>query len=154
DTSRHSEDAAKQTELRNRAAARELLRLGADQRTVRAVADRLAAEPTSGSPAGRALFATEGRVPLEAELASAPGPVETTWSALPRLTPLLSLRSECPDILLVLIDRTGADLELCDEHGRHALAGAQGPQGREHGHRTVPGDRYEWHYQHRMEDSW
>ncbi|RAG86472.1 hypothetical protein DN069_06590 [Streptacidiphilus pinicola] len=154
DTSRSTEDAAKQTELRRRAAARELTRLGADRRSVDALVSTLQHEPTSGSPAGRALYATEGRVVLDLELTYAPAGVTTAWSALPRLAPLLSLRAEEPEVLLALIDRTGADLQVGNGHGRRPLAGAQGQQWRGRGHRSIPADRYEWHYQHRVEDSW
>ncbi|WP_042380511.1 baeRF2 domain-containing protein [Streptacidiphilus melanogenes] len=154
DTSRTTEDGAKQAELRIRAAARDLARLGADKRTVDALTRHLAGEPPSGTPAARAVYATDGKVVLDLPLACAPATALTAWSALPRLAPLLPLRADHPDVLLALIDRTGADLELCDGHGRRPLTSAQGPQWRDRGHRTVPSDRYEWHYQHRVEDTW
>ncbi|WP_042422805.1 baeRF2 domain-containing protein [Streptacidiphilus anmyonensis] len=157
DTSRATEDGAKQAELRLRAAVRELTRLGADRRTVDAIARQLGAESPSGSPPGRAVFAADGRVVLDLPLAASPAAAMATWAALPRLAPVLPLRAEYPDVLLARIDRTGADLELSDGRRRRRVGGAQGPQapqGRGRGHRSMPADRYEWHYQHRVEDTW
>jgi hypothetical protein len=154
DTSRTTEDAAKQAELRLRAASRELAGLGADRRTVDAVTRELAGEPASGTPAGRAVYAAGGEVVLDLPLACAPPMAETSWGPLPRLAPLVPLCSEPPEVLLARIDRTGADLELCDGRGRQPLGTTQGPQWRGRGHRSIPADRFEWHYRHRVEDTW
>ncbi|SEL16594.1 hypothetical protein [Streptacidiphilus jiangxiensis] len=154
DTSRATEDGAKQNELRRRAAVRALARLGADPRTVDAVDRWLAGEPASDAPPGRALYACDGKVVLDLPLACAPVGVATAWAALPRLAPLLSLASARPRALLARIDRTGADLELCDGQGRQPVGTAQGPQWRGRGHHSLPADRFEWHYQHRVEDGW
>ncbi|GAA2239820.1 MULTISPECIES: baeRF2 domain-containing protein [Kitasatospora] len=160
DTSRATEDAVKQQDLRRRAVARQLADQGADEPTRAAVDGTLAAAPVSGTPAGRALFATEGSVVLDVPLEAAPAMPEATWSALPHLAPLLTLRGEDTACLVALIDRTGADLELRDgranghSRARVRLGSAEGEQWQDRGHRSVPADRYGWHYEQRLQDTW
>ncbi|MGK4585669.1 hypothetical protein [Kitasatospora sp. HPMI-4] len=160
DTSRATEDAVKQQELRRRAVARQLADQGADEPTRTAVHDALAAGPVSGTPAGRALFATAGSVVLDVPLDAAPAMPEATWSAVPHLAPLLALRGEATACLVALIDRTGADLELRDgrvdgqARSRVGLGSVEGEQWQDRGHRSVPADRYGWHYEQRVQDTW
>lgn len=55
---------------------------------------------------------------------------------------------------MAYIDRTGADLELRDAHHRETLGHANGKEWRGRGHRSIPADRYEWHYRNKVENSW
>ncbi|MFF9867709.1 hypothetical protein ACF1G0_20165 [Streptomyces sp. NPDC013953] len=153
DTSRSTEDAAKVQELRDRSAASQLIEAGADAYTVRAVMDRLAREPVSGSPPGRALFATGAEVVLDVPLAVAPPSIEATWSILPHIAPLADLRGDRPRCLVAYIDRTGADFELRDGHRREPLGQTRGREWQGRGHRSLPEDRYEWHYRNKVENS-
>ncbi|MGW4895973.1 baeRF2 domain-containing protein, partial [Kitasatospora sp. NPDC004240] len=153
-TSRSTEDAAAQQDLRDRAAARALAAQGAPAATGTAVLDRLRAEPVSHAPAGRALFATDGEVVLDLPLTGAPTTVETHWTPLPHTAPLLALRDEEPHCLVAYIDRTGADLELRTPYERIPVGQAEGRGWQGRGHRSIPADRYEWHYQHRVENGW
>ncbi|OMI36009.1 Vms1/Ankzf1 family peptidyl-tRNA hydrolase, partial [Streptomyces sparsogenes] len=154
DTSRATEDAPRRRRLRERFVSDQLARQGADAATRDALVERLAREPTGRPSAGRALFAADGEVVLDLPLAASPPDVVTSWSMLPRVAPLASLRGECPPCLVARVDRSGADLELLDDAGPRPAGRARGgpPQGR--GHRSVPADRHEWHYRNRVENTW
>lgn len=154
DTTRATEDAHKQQKLRERSVASQLIDAGADPYTCRAVAERLAHEPASGAPPGRALFAAGAEIVLDIPLRTPPVRIEATWSLLPHIAPLPGLLGEEPACLVAYIDRTGADLELRDAQRSRALATAQGKEWRGRGHRSIPTDRYEWHYRNKVENSW
>ncbi|MET9438931.1 hypothetical protein [Streptomyces sp. NPDC006551] len=154
ETTRTTEDAAKLQQLRNRSVAGRLVDEGAAPATVRAVMDRLAREPVSGTPPGRALFATGDEVVLDLALAQAPPTEDVTWSTLPHVAPLVVLRGEELTCLVAYIDRTGADLELRQAHRRESVGQAQGKEWRGRGHRSIPADRYEWHYRNKVEKTW
>ncbi|MER7541054.1 hypothetical protein ABTX77_40860 [Streptomyces sp. NPDC097704] len=155
ETRRDTEDAAQMQKLRDRAVARQLVEEGADPATVGAVAERLRTEPASGAPPGRALFATAGEIVLDLPLTTAPPAVEATWSSLPHIAPLLYLRSDQPACHVALIDRTGADLETRGPLGGTEDAGrTEGKQWQGRGHRSIPADRYEWHYNNKLENAW
>ncbi|MFI8401326.1 hypothetical protein ACIGG5_13935 [Streptomyces sp. NPDC085463] len=154
ETDRSTEDAARIQRLRNRSVAARLVDEGADPATIRAVAERLGAEPVSGSPPGRALFATAGEVVLDVPLTATPPSAGAVWTHLPHIAPLVLLRSDAPACRVALIDREGADLELRDSHGTRNLGEARGKRWQGRGHRSVPQDRYEWHYGNKVEDAW
>jgi hypothetical protein len=154
DTSRTTEDGAKQYEVRRRHVGARLSDLAVDPRTRDAVLDRLAAEPISGSPPGRALFAQGGEVVLDVPLAVTPILIETYWAPLPRTTPLLALLGDEPPCLVAYIDRTGADLERVDSREREPTGQAQGVGWQPRNHRSVPADRYEWHYRNKLHNQW
>ncbi|ARF58784.1 hypothetical protein [Streptomyces gilvosporeus] len=153
DTTRATEDALTQQKLRQRSVASQLIDAGADPYTCRAVAERLAQEPVSGAPPGRALFAAGAEVVLDLPLRVPPVGTEATWSLLPHIAPLPGLIGEEPTCLVAYIDHTGADLELRDAQRSRTVATAHGKEGRGRGHRSVPGDRYEWHYRNKVENS-
>jgi hypothetical protein len=154
DTSRTTEDAAQRQQLLRRSAAGQLIDQGADGRTCSAVVDHLAHEPVSGAPPGRALFATEGEVALDLPLGRSPTDVETSWSVLPHVAPLIGYCSDRPRCMVAYIDRTGADFELRDAHRRETAGHAEGYQWQGRGHRSIPTDRYEWHYRNKVENTW
>ncbi|MFE3324374.1 hypothetical protein [Streptomyces sp. NPDC059176] len=154
DTSRATEDAAKRQELRERSVASQLIEAGADGYTTRAVMDRLAQEPVSGAPPGRALFAAGAEVLLDIPLAVGPAASEATWSVLPHIAPLAELRGDAPPCMVAYIDRSGADLELRDGTHRRSLGQANGREWQGRGHRSVPEDRQEWHYRNKVENGW
>ncbi|MGP3981604.1 baeRF2 domain-containing protein [Streptomyces sp. KR80] len=154
DTSRATEDAARQQKLRERSVASQLVDRGADARTTRSLMDRLANEPVSGAPPGRALFAAGAEVVLDLPLAMTPPTNEATWSTLPHIAPLTGLRGDQPPCLVAYIDRTGADMELRAAGGREHLGQVDGKEWRGRGHRSIPADRQEWHYRNRVENGW
>ncbi|TJZ57121.1 hypothetical protein FCH28_06560 [Streptomyces piniterrae] len=154
DTTRATEDAQRQQKLRERSVASQLIDGGADPYTCRAVADRLAHEPTSGAPPGRAVFAAGAEVVLDIPLSVPPVRTEATWSLLPHIAPLPWLIGEEPACLVAYIDRTGADIELREAQRSKAVATANGKEWRGRGHRSIPADRYEWHYRNKVENTW
>ncbi|MEU9118806.1 hypothetical protein AB0C96_02920 [Streptomyces sp. NPDC048506] len=153
DTTRATEDAQKQQKLRERAVATQLIDAGADAYTCRAVMDRLAHEPVSGAPPGRAVFAAGAEVVLDVPLGVPPVGIEATWSLLPHIAPLPGLVGEEPACLVAYIDRTGADVELRDAQRSRMLVTADGKELPGRGHRAVPADRHEWHYRNKVENT-
>ncbi|MCF6524586.1 hypothetical protein [Streptomyces sp. JJ36] len=154
DTTRATQDAAKQQELRNRSVLAQLDEAGADPYTREALAKRLDAEPVSGAPPGRALFAAGAEVVLDLPLTSVPPASEATWRTLPHIAPLAGLYADDPPCLVARIDTTGADLELFGAQGREPLGSVEGTEWRARGHRSIPADRYEWHYRNKVEQGW
>ncbi|WP_137991554.1 hypothetical protein [Streptomyces vilmorinianum] len=154
ETTRATEDAAKIQKLRERSIATQLIDAGADGYTTKAVMARLAHEPVAGTPPGRALFAAGAEVVLDVPLAVPPPAGEATWSVLPHVAPLAALRGDAPACLVAYIDRTGADLELRDGQSRASMGQAQGKEWQGRGHRSIPADRYEWHYRNKVENTW
>ncbi|KPC62824.1 hypothetical protein [Streptomyces chattanoogensis] len=154
DTTRATEDAAKQQKLRERSVASQLIDAGADPYTCRAVMDRLAHEPASGAPPGRAVFAAGAEVVLDVPLSAPPVSSEATWSYLPHIAPLPGLLGDEPPCLVAYIDRTGADMELRDAQRSRTVATADGKEWQGRGHRSIPTDRYEWHYRNKVENTW
>ncbi|MGP3952427.1 baeRF2 domain-containing protein [Streptomyces sp. 7N604] len=152
DTTRATEDAPAQQRLRERAIAGQLIDTGADAYTTRAVMKRLADEPVAGSPPGRALFAAGAEVVLDIPLARSPIVGEATWSTLPHIAPLPGLVDDLPPCLVAYVDRTGADLEFRDAYRREPVGRAEGREWRNH--RSLPEDRYEWHYRNKTENIW
>ncbi|MFJ6378577.1 hypothetical protein ACIQI7_01020 [Kitasatospora sp. NPDC092039] len=155
DTSRATEDAARRRALIDRAAVQRLADAGADGPTCAAVREHLAGMPAAGSPPGRALFAADGEVVLDVPLADSPPDVAATWAPLPHTGPLLGLLDDAvPACLVAAVDRTGADLRRYELGRGEPLGTVEGPQWQGRGHRAPPADRYEWHYRHRVEDTW
>ncbi|WP_377270511.1 hypothetical protein [Peterkaempfera sp. SMS 1(5)a] len=149
DTSRATADAVKLQQLRERSVADRLVEQGVDTATRAAVLDRLAHEPVSRAPAGRAIFAAGGEVVLDLSLDVSPSVVDASWSVLPHVAPLMELLADDPLCLVAYVDRAGADLELRAPHGwepREQVARTERPESQDRGHRTVPDDRGEWHY--------
>lgn len=154
DTSRIDESSRQRRKLQAKSACEELVDLGADVATARAVFEALAAWPRPAGEAGRAVFAAHGEVVLDPPLTARPSlPSQVFWSTLPRLGPLLDLMAQEPLCLIAYIDRTGADLEL-----RSPVAAV--PVGQVQGSRTWPlhrssvGEWSERHFNVSVENAW
>ncbi|MER0241650.1 Vms1/Ankzf1 family peptidyl-tRNA hydrolase [Streptomyces sp. HSW2009] len=162
DASYTTQDAAKRQELTARAAAQELADLGAPAATCEAVHTALAGPvgdgpigrpKASGKRAGRAVFAAGGEVVMDVPLPGPPAaPLTTTWSTLPRLTPLVRAVGDSPTCLVAYVDRVGADFELHDDAGEREqgqVSGADWPV-----HKTASADWSERHFQTAVENTW
>ena len=135
--------------VRWHALATALLDDGAPPKLVDAVGSAVLTEPPG--PAVLAVFAHDAglslfRVPLleEADSADA-GP-------LPRVLPLLAWLQEHPAHVVVVTDRTGADIEAVALGGRSRAWSVTGPD--DEIERNAPGGWAQGRYQNRAEDSW
>ncbi|MBT2366066.1 hypothetical protein J7E88_12295 [Streptomyces sp. ISL-10] len=153
DTGWTDESAAARRELQARDICDELAALGCDEATGAAVYEALTARPDGAEDAGRAVYAAGGEVVLDQPLsARPPAPMDVTWSALPRVAPLLDLAAQDPVCVVACIDRLGADLEVRTPLGGRD-AGTVG--GREYPvHLTGRADRSARHFRQSVENTW
>ncbi|HEY5178941.1 MAG TPA: Vms1/Ankzf1 family peptidyl-tRNA hydrolase [Dermatophilaceae bacterium] len=140
-------------DLRSRHAVENLLRQGASEQAAAAIAARIAAAPPA--PAMLAAFAaTDGTVLYEQVLADTELPDEAGCQSPPPVTGLLAWEQSSPPYLLVVTDRTGADITAAAGAGQPeqtwTVVGPDDEIERKHG----PGGWSQPSYQHRVEDSW
>ncbi|AXB42046.1 hypothetical protein [Amycolatopsis albispora] len=116
--SHDTEDAAKQLELKRRDIREQLAGKGAGDDTIEAVdrAIRDGRPPVGRS--GRAVLAARDQVLVDEGLAEPPGATEVRFSELPYLLPLVAHSAIGTPYLVVIADRTGADLTAVDAKGR------------------------------------
>jgi len=144
---------ADERDLRSRSAVKELLRQGAPEQAAAAIAARIAAAPPT--PGILAAFAApDGAMLYEQVLPDAELPDEAGWQSPPPVTGLLAWEQDHPPYLLVVTDRTGADITACAGSGQPeqtwTVVGPDDEIERKHG----PGGWSQPSYQHRVEDSW
>jgi hypothetical protein len=111
DASADTQDARRQRELRWRAVDEALANAGTDRPTREALGEAYQVHQGSGRH-GLALFATAGRLLLEAPLPEPPAQPEVYWTFVPAVSPLVTALGEQVHWLRVLVDRTGADIEV------------------------------------------
>ena len=157
DVTHTTENAAAELDLRVRAIAGQLAEQGAPEAVVETVRTRLL-EGNDGGEAGTlrgraVVVAADGSVVLDQALVAAPLREVAEWSPQPHLTPILrQLPGRVPHIV-VLADRTGADITV------------MGGPGQAHEEETVQGDTFQIHkfpgggwahhrYQHNVENNW
>jgi hypothetical protein len=145
------ENAAQRAETRWRSARRDL----AEQGTPEAVLEQIDAIVPDAHREGECLAVIgDAEELLHVEHGTAIGPYdEARWGALPHLVPIVGWRQSSPPYVVVLIDRTGADLfgfarELPDAIHREVEG--------EHDEirKVAPGGWSQRRYQERAEDSW
>ncbi|HZW43396.1 MAG TPA: Vms1/Ankzf1 family peptidyl-tRNA hydrolase [Dermatophilaceae bacterium] len=144
---------ADERDLRSRGTVQDLLRQGAPEQAAAAIAARIAAAPST--PGILAAFvATDGTVLYEQVLAGAELPHEAGWQSPPTVTGLLAWEQDHPPYVLVVTDRTGADITAAAGAGQPeqtwTVVGPDDEIERKHG----PGGWSQPSYQHRIEDSW
>ena len=154
DATRSTENGAREVELRW-ADVRSELAAGAtdvDEATQAAIGEAILADRTSG-PHGLLVVAAGGRVWLAAPLRETPARSTATVAPLPRLMPYLADRALGLPHLVVVADRTGADILVVDSGGRTAHDTVEGST--EYPlHRTATADWSERHFQLRVENTW
>lgn len=117
DSTQPAEDAAKERDLRWRAARETLLSRGADQATVAAIEDAIhSAAPVQGR-AGRFLVAAHGDVLVDESLPVPPAAAVARVSPLPYLLPLAELSQRGVPYVVVVVDQIGADIRVMDAEG-------------------------------------
>lgn len=129
DESHDTEDAAKQLRLRLKEIEAELDEQGADRPTMEAIIRTIRDSKPPVGPAGRSVIAAHGRILLDRRLAAPPPAQVARYSALPYLLPVFSHAVEEPDHVVVLVDRTGADITV---HHADGSVETETAHGREH----------------------
>jgi Bacterial archaeo-eukaryotic release factor family 2 len=100
-----------------------------------------------------AAFASTGGQPLLLRLPGLGQPDFASYAGPAHVLPVLAWLQQRPPYVLVVTDRTGADIAACADGGqpRHAWP-VQGPD--DEIERNAPGGPAQLRYQHRAEDSW
>ncbi len=144
-------DSAEDLDLRWRALVARLAEQHADEATVAAVTGRLAA--TGPAPSELAVFAAPGRILLEQPIPGGARFDRAGFAAPAALLPLLDWWQRHPAYLVVITDRTGADVVAVPQGTTHgAVKTVIGPD--DEIERNAPGGWAQARYQRRAEDSW
>lgn len=152
DASRDSEKAPHELTLRWRSVRGELAAKGADEPTLTALEAALLERVDAPGRHGRILVGTEGSVVLDRPLPQPPATPVADWAPLPDVMPYVAAMSTEVPRVVVVADRTGADLDIVPGSG--VL------------HETIEGDdqhpihktrRNQWnerHFQNRVDNAW
>ena len=136
--------------VRWHALAAALLDQGAPEAVVAGLGEAVQAEPPG--PAVLAAFAAEERPATVFRVPRLDEPDGAGFGALPRVLPLLDWLQHHPPHVVVVTDRTGADIEAVAVGGRSRSSSVVGPD--DEIERNAPGGWAQGRYQHRAEDSW
>lgn len=151
DTTRGTANAAAQIDLRWRGLRGELAAEGADEETLAAIDGVVGADGARGD--GQVVVAAQGRVLLDSALAQAPRREGAAWSALPNVMPLVAQTSDVVPYVLVVADRTGADVTAFGSHGEELSTEVEGTGG-PHLTKVNPGGWSQKRFQQRAENLW
>ncbi|GAA0239360.1 Vms1/Ankzf1 family peptidyl-tRNA hydrolase [Cryptosporangium japonicum] len=154
DASHNTPDAERRVDLSWRDARRDLASQGADEATLTALDKAVeTAEPAVG-PAGRVLVAAHGETLLDRSLPGPPLRIEARWSPLPHVMPLLAQYPDPLPYLVVVADRSGADVSAWAGPGEQLFADSVvGPD--QYPLHKVPGGGWSaLRYQHAVEVAW
>jgi len=154
DATRSTENGEREVQLRWDDVRSEIARgaTDVDEATASAIGEAILADRTPG-PHGLLVVAAGGRVHLAAPLQNAPARSTGSLTPLPRLMPYLADRALGVPHLVVVADRTGADLLLVRAGGQSERDTVEGSN--EYPlHRTSTADWSERHFQLRVENNW
>ncbi|WP_152546865.1 baeRF2 domain-containing protein [Amycolatopsis orientalis] len=148
DSSHDTEDAAAQLDLRWRAIRNRLAEEGAQEPTLTALDAAIGRTPPPRGKAGRVLVASGDEVVLDERLPEPPPREIARVAPQPYLVPLLELAPPTLPHVVVVADKTGADLLAVGEHGveEHTVQGEEHPV-----HKVRGGGSAYWNIQHRVE---
>ncbi|MBF6327816.1 Vms1/Ankzf1 family peptidyl-tRNA hydrolase [Nocardia transvalensis] len=124
DSIQNTEDAQHQQRLRRRAIRGELTERGAPAALLEAVDDALTTAPPGR--AGQAVIAGRDEVLVAEALPTPPPQPVVRLSPLPYLLPLLQLREPTTPYVLVIADRSGADIRGVDARGHRLVQTVRG----------------------------
>lgn len=144
-------DTGREIGLRWRTLRERLEHQGASDAALHPIDERVAA----ANPVDRLLvaFAGSGRLLYAAELPFCDLPDAAAYGPLPHVLPLLRWAQQWVPHLVVVVDRTGADVAAFAGQGRLVSDGTvTGPD--DEIERNAPGGWAQGRYQHRAEDSW
>ncbi|MFL6164327.1 MAG: Vms1/Ankzf1 family peptidyl-tRNA hydrolase [Jatrophihabitantaceae bacterium] len=157
DGSRTTEQGQREVDLRWRALRTELEQAGAGQ-TLAVLDDAVNSDLSTGGRHGHLVVAAADEVLLD-EITEEPPPRDyARWAPLPHLMPFLARRSEVVPHVVVLADRTGANLYVNPGHLPSKLEQAT-PESLTGGgqppiHKTGRDTWAERHFQNRVDNSW
>ena len=112
DASRTTENANDEIELRWRGLRRDLEAVGADDATLDALGEVALGAPDVPGRHGRVLVAAEGEVLLDRPLQEPPEQSFATWDELPDVLPYIADNNTDLVHVVVVTDRTGADIDV------------------------------------------
>ena len=147
------EDAAPRLELRWKNARRDLEEAGADEATLAAIDDVIDGGQAHRGGDGLAVIAAGDRVVFRRHLPVKPSADVARVAPLPVLGPLLSLDQVLVPHVVVLADRTGADLFSMDEQAVLGIEQVQGAE-KDEVQKASPGGWSQRRYQQRAENTW
>jgi hypothetical protein len=153
-----TENAAHEVELRWQAVRDQLAKDGADEAVLDAMAQAVATQHDHPGPRGQVLVGANGRLLLERILPEPPAQERARWAPLPDLLPYLAGTHPPIPHIVVIADRTGADVVSVDAQaaalgetsGTESVAGSQ----RYPVHMTSRDDWSERHHQNRVHNTW
>ena len=150
DVSQDTENGAAALEVRRRDLRDRLAALGAGDDLVQAVDEAVRAGGPAVGRAGRALVATTRHV-VATQTDEPPADLQARVSDLPYVLPVLRRSTPLVPHVLVVVDRTGADLKAVDRAGEvhqpHPVAGADEPL-----HKVRAGGWSHYSIQNRVEE--
>lgn len=151
DTTSAVEGAADRIAARWRARREELAEQGADEATLDAMA--AAAGRDHGAGDGQVLIGGGGKLLLDTRLPAPPRRETATWGPLPDVVPLAAQLGYTVPYVLVVADRTGADITAYGDSGDPA-AEQQVEGDTQHIRKVNPGGWSQRRYQDRAENLW
>ncbi|HJQ44265.1 MAG TPA: Vms1/Ankzf1 family peptidyl-tRNA hydrolase [Jatrophihabitantaceae bacterium] len=152
DASRNTENAEHEIELRWEELRRDLAVRGADDATLDALGEAALGPPGLPGRHGRVLVATEGEVLLDRPLHDPPDPSAASWDELPDVLPYIADSNTDLVHIVVVTDRTGADLDIvlgADSQHETVVGNEQHPI-----HKTRRNQWDERHFQNRVDNAW
>ncbi|MGN6607492.1 MAG: baeRF2 domain-containing protein [Jatrophihabitans sp.] len=158
DATRATESGAHEVQLRVDALAASLRGAGADEKTVDALVDAVTTADRAPGSHGAVLVAADGEVLLDRALPNPPARALADLSPVPHLLPLLAQSAPRVAHVIVLADRTGADVVTVSADA--AASGAVPPPQDVEGshqrpiHQTGRDVWDERHHQNRVDNTW
>jgi hypothetical protein len=154
DVSRDSATGAHDTELRVRAAAEQLVELGADPAVVDRVSERLAEPVDDPAPVTRTVVASREGVHFDELVHQRVDQPVVNWTALPDLGTWLELASRNIPFVLALVDHEGGDVSVYRSDVPHAQDESTVGGETEFVHKVPVGGWSALRYQHVTENVW
>lgn len=153
DATRAVANGAQEVDARWGGARAQLEAAGADSPTLDAVVAAIAGDVGTPGRHGLVVVAADGELALVDVLPQPPARTIATYSALPHLLPYLAQRTTELDHVVVVADRTGADIHVVGPGGAQEEETVDG--GTSHPiHRTASDHWDERHFQNRVENTW
>jgi hypothetical protein len=153
DATRSTESGAHEVSLRWRDVRRHVQEQGADEATLAALDEQISADENTPGAHGLLLVAAHGTVCFSDRLHRPPASSQGSFAPLPHLMPYLAQRATEVPHVVVVADRTGADVLAVRADGRTTNRTVDGhvqfPV-----HRTATADWSERHFQLRVENTW